>query len=131
MSVASEQPIWTPTAEQSSSARLRTFLHKLGVADLAACNELARTDPERFWETAVDDVGIEWTKRPHRMQDTSKGLPWTKWWIDGDLNLATNACDRWAARKPDAKALAAESEEGTVRTLTYAELSAEVARVCG
>jgi len=114
-----------------NASRLRKFLDKLEVSELAGLQDRARQDPDWFWSNAIDDIGIEWTQRPQRMCDSSAGIAWTKWWIGGRLNLATLACDRWAARNPHSIALISESEDGTTRTLNYAELSAEVARVCG
>jgi acetyl-CoA synthetase len=113
------------------ASRLQHFLETVGVADLAALQARAKEDPAWFWSHAIDDIGIEWTQRPARICDSGAGIAWTEWWIGGRLNLATNACDRWAARTPQALALITESEDGTTTTVTYAELSAEVARVCG
>jgi acetyl-CoA synthetase len=125
------ETLWTPSPEQTEASRLRKFLDKIEVSNLSALQIRAQQDPEWFWSNVIDDIGIEWSQRPERMLDDSAGIAWTKWWVGGRLNLATLACDRWAARKPQSIALISESEDGTTVTLTYAELSAEVARVCG
>lgn len=119
---------WTPTPEQLESSRLRAFMTSLGVESLDGLNDIARRDPERFWSATVDDIGIGWRERPTRMRDTSQGLPFTRWWEGGRLNLATNAADRWADAKPGAQAVVWEGDDGSVRSWTYAELAAETAR---
>jgi acetyl-CoA synthetase len=122
---------WAPTPEQADGSRLRGFMTGLGVETVEQLNELARADPERFWGAAVDDIGIGWARRPDRMRDTSPGLPFTRWWPGGRLNLATNAADRWADQSPLRAALAWEGDDGTQRTWTYRELSEETARCAG
>jgi acetyl-CoA synthetase len=119
---------WTPSAAQIESSRLRSFLAKLSVDDVAALNELARRDPERFWSATVDDIGIGWVQRPTRMRDTGEGLPFTRWWRGGRLNLAGNAAGRWARTQPDHDAVVWEGDDGSERVWSYGELAAQTAR---
>jgi acetyl-CoA synthetase len=122
---------WTPTREQTLKSRLWSFMTKLGVATLAELNDLARRDPEYFWGATIDDIGIGWRQRPTQMRDTSEGLPFTRWWNGGRLNLATNAVDRWAEAAPGREAVSWEGDDGTVRSWTYAELAEQTARCAG
>jgi acetyl-CoA synthetase len=119
---------WTPTREQIERSRLHAFMVKLGVEDLEALNDLARRDPERFWAATVDDIGIDWRLRPTRMRDTSAGLPFTRWWSGGRLNLVTNAADRWAVSNPGRDAVVWEGDDGSERVWSYYELAVETAR---
>ncbi len=119
---------WTPTREQVERSRLWSFMTKLGVADLESLNDLARRDPERFWAATIDDIDIGWHQRPTRMRDTSEGLPFTRWWPGGRLNLAINAVDRWALAQPGRDAVVWEADDGAQRTWSYLELAAETAR---
>jgi acetyl-CoA synthetase len=119
---------WMPTPEQVERSRLRQFLDTLGCADLAELQQRARDDLDWFWAAAVDDIGIGWTRRFERVHDASEGIAWTRWWLGGRLNLALNAADRHAAQNPDKPALVWEGDDGDTRTLTYAQLAAEVGR---
>ncbi|HEY8756616.1 MAG TPA: AMP-binding protein [Candidatus Dormibacteraeota bacterium] len=119
---------WRPTADQVERSRLRSFMTKLGVDDMEALNGLAQRDPERFWSATIDDIGISWEQRPTRMRDTSEGLPFTRWWSGGRLNLATNAADRWARIQPDRDAVVWEGDDGAERVWSYGELAAQTAR---
>jgi acetyl-CoA synthetase len=122
---------WTPSPEQVAQSRLRRFLDRLGCADLDALQARARDDLDWFWEAAVDDIGIGWSRRFDRVHDASRGIAWTRWWIGGRLNLATNAADRHAAVSPDKPAVVWEGDDGEVRTLTFRQLSAETSRAAG
>ncbi|MBV9526005.1 MAG: hypothetical protein JOZ46_09365, partial [Candidatus Dormibacteraeota bacterium] len=119
---------WTPTREQAEGSRLRAFLRSLGVEDVAGANLVARAEPERFWAAVADDIGIDWQRRFDVAMDTSEGLPWTRFWVGGELNFTAGAVDRWAMRTPDHDALVWEGDDGEVRRLTYRELRDEVAR---
>jgi len=59
------------------------------------------------------------------------GIEWTRWWIEGRLNLAHNACDRWAEHTPEKAALSWEGEDGVQTERTYQQLRADVARAAG
>jgi len=122
---------WTPSPEQVAHSRLRRFLDRLGCADLDALQARARDDLDWFWEAAVDDIGIGWSRRFDRVHDATEGIAWTRWWIGGRLNLATNAADRHAAATPDKPAVVWEGDDGEVRTLTFRQLSAETSRAAG
>jgi len=127
----SEPYAWTPSPEQMAGSRLRQFLDRLGVADLEELRARSRDDLDWFWEAAVDDVGIGWSRRFDRVHDSSEGMAWTRWWLGGRLNLASNAADRHAQATPDKPAVVWEGDDGDVRTLTFRQLAAETARAAG
>lgn len=119
---------WAPTPEQAEQSRLSGFLRAVGVPDLDALQGFARSHPDRFWEAAVDDVGIGWTHRFDHVLDVSRGIEWASFWTGGRLNLSVNAVDRWASSTPHQEAIVWEGDDGVVRTVTFAELAREVGR---
>jgi acetyl-CoA synthetase len=118
---------WTPSAEQAGTSRLQGFIDVLGVSGLDGVAQLAAAEPQRFWAAVADDIGVEWTRRFDVAMDTSAGLPWTRFWVGGRLNLAHNAVTRWARRAPDRVAIVSEGDDGTIREWTYARLERETA----
>src|SRR6202011_1758561 len=68
---------------------------------------------------------IDWVRRFDTAMDTSDGLPWTRFWVGGRMNLAANAVHRWAAAKPAAVAVVWEGDDGSTRQWSDAELAAE------
>ena len=127
MSVPDTHFAWTPSAEQAATSRLRGFIDALGVSGVDGVAQLAASDPQRFWTSVVDDIGVEWTRRFDVAMDTSAGLPWTRFWVGGKLNLAHNAVTRWARRAPHRIAVISEGDDGTIREWTYARLERETA----
>ena len=55
-------------------------------------------------------------------------VPFAQWFVGGTLNITQSCLDRHVAEHPDRVAYYWEGEPGDTRTLTYAELHAEV---CG
>ena len=87
-------------------------------------------EPEWYWDAVSRDLDFHWFTPYRRVLDTSKGIEWPRWFEGGRLNLADNSVDRHiAAGRGDKLAVITEAEDGTVRTLTYRELGAEVGRL--
>lgn len=115
---------WEPSAVYLERSRLRRFAAQHGKGDLAALLRWSVEDPDAFWRATDADLGLRWSRRYDRVLDTSAGVPWTTWWTGGRLNYVATAL----GHDPAALAIVAEGEEGTVRRLTFGELSREVAR---
>ena len=118
---------WTPTAAQSGGSRLRHFIDTLGAGNLDGVARLVLEDPQRFWAAMADDIGVAWTSRFDVAMDTTAGLPWSRFWVGGRLNLAHNAVTRWAQSAPERIAVVSEGDDGSVREWTYAQLERETA----
>ena len=93
----------------------------------ALCRRAA-DEGEWFWDALVKDLGIVWSTPYRAVMDTSKGVPFTRWFAGGRLNAYDSAVVRHARSRPHQLALSAESESGSRRRLTYAELEREVER---
>jgi acetyl-CoA synthetase len=114
---------WTPSAAYIERSRLRAFALKNDRADYAALLRWSTEDLEGFWAATERDLHISWRTPYTHVLDTSRGIPWTTWWTGGRMNYVATAL----RHDGDRVAVIAEGEEGTVRTLTYRELSDQVA----
>jgi len=122
--------IWRPDPEAAARTRIGRFMSRHGLATLADLQRRSIEDPEWYWDAVSRDLGFHWFTPYRRVLDVSQGIAWPRWFEGGRLNLAYNAVDRHlAAGRGDRPAVIAEAEDGTVRTLTYAELAAEVGRL--
>ena len=117
---------WSPTERYLDRSRLRRFANAQGLSSYDALLAWATDDLERFWRAVERDLGVVWTAPYSRAMDTSNGLPWTTWWIDGRMNYVATALR--SDRDQDRLALVAEREDGRVDRRTYGELRADVAR---
>jgi acetyl-CoA synthetase len=88
--------------------------------------ERAAADPLEWW--AEQARALQWMKEPTETVDDSEP-PFHKWFADGTLNASQNCLDRHVeAGRGDRVAFHWHGEEGEERTITYAELLADVQR---
>ena len=86
----------------------------------------AAADDEGFWARQASDL-IDWSKPWDTILEWE--LPYAKWFVGGELNVSYNCLDRHVeAGRGDKVAFHWEGEPGDSRTITYAELLAEVQR---
>jgi acetyl-CoA synthetase len=84
----------------------------------------ARADRLAFWDTQARN--LSWSKEWDQTLDWSDA-PFAKWFVGGSLNVAYNCLDRHVdAGNGDRVAIHFEGEPGDTRTITYAQLKAEV-----
>ncbi|GIT80937.1 acetyl-coenzyme A synthetase [Leifsonia sp. LS1] len=96
--------------------------HAVATADLY---ERAADDRLGFWADQSRDL-LHWHKPFTKTLDWTNP-PFAKWFDDGELNVAYNCLDRHVlAGNGDRVAIHWEGEPGDSRSLTYAELTAEV-----
>ncbi|HYY88597.1 MAG TPA: AMP-binding protein, partial [Chloroflexota bacterium] len=120
---------WRPSPEHVERSNLKRFMDRHGLRTFDELWRWSVEDVSRFWDTVVQDLGLEWYTPYERVLDLSRGVQRPRWWVGGTFNYVHNAVDRHASgADADKLALACEAEEGSVRRLTYAELLAETNR---
>ena len=87
-----------------------------------------RADPEAFWMQQAE--AIDWISKPSKAL-SDENAPLYEWYADGEMNTCWNAIDRHVeAGRGQQTAIVYDSPvTSTKRTITYAELQAEVARL--
>jgi acetyl-CoA synthetase len=105
------------------------FAREAHIGSLAEYQEIyaaSEKDPEGFWAD-VASRSLHWFKPWDKTLDWD--VPFAKWFVGGETNVAYNCLDRHldTARKNKA-ALIWEGEPGDTRTITYFELHREVCR---
>jgi acetyl-CoA synthetase len=122
--------VWRPTAEVAEHSRIARFMRAEGVASLAELQQRSIADPEWYWDAVVRDLGVRWSRPYERVLDGSGGPAWPVWFPGGRLNYTDNCVDRHVdAGRGVRPAIVWEGDDGQSRTLTYAELAAEVNRL--
>src|SRR5436853_4080443 len=130
MTIETSEIVWRPTPGDLERWRIARFMKAQGVASLAELQRRSVADPEWYWDAVVRDLGVRWTVPYTRVLDASHGVPWPTWFPGGRLNFTDNCVDRHVDAGRGAKpAIVWEGDDGRTRTLTYAELAAEVNRL--
>src|SRR3989442_7513401 len=103
-------------------SRLRRFAEAHGHRDFASLHRWSIEDLDGFWRAVEKDLGINWRTPYERVFDSSRGIPWTTWWLGGRMNYVASALRHDPARP----AIIFEGEEGIKQQLTYGELATAV-----
>ncbi len=122
--------IWRPSKDFIENSNVARFMRKNDLADYETLLAFSREDVGRFWETLEKDMGVSWFKPYEKIVDQSGGLPWTKWFLGGEINIVHNCIDRHLATPArDRTALVWEGDGGEVRRFTYAQMNTHVCRL--
>jgi acetyl-CoA synthetase len=105
-------------------------MKKHGISDWRQLVDKANGDVGWYWDAVNEDLGIEWFQKYDRTFDSSAGIPWTRWFINGRCNIVANAIDRHAKSQPDKIAYIFANESGS-KKVTYGELDEHVSRLAG
>jgi acetyl-CoA synthetase len=120
---------WRPTPEVMAASQLRRFMAAHGVDELSDLHRRAIDEPEWFWAAVLIDLGIQFYKPYSQVIDTSRGLPWTRWCVDGEMNIVHNCLDKRIGTPAEHNAaIRWTTEAGPSGVLTYGELWRQVNR---
>lgn len=139
MSTTISDVIWRPTGDYLKT-RITDFMNKHKITDVKELVKRSADDTDWFWSAALDYVGFDWYKPYTKLKDQSEGFAWTKWFIDGEMNIIANCLDYHLDSKgkshtnrpkvgADHKAIIWEPEEGEPVTWTYAKLNEQTCKV--
>ncbi|TBH21048.1 AMP-binding protein [Thermus thermamylovorans] len=117
------EPIWYPNPEEARATWLFRFMEALGFEDYETFYRYSVEKAEDFYRQFFGHLGLPWRKPYERLVEGD--FPFPRFFTGGRLNLVEAAL----LHEPTRLALLHETEDGQVRTLSYGELRAEVARV--
>jgi len=119
--------IWKPTDEYIAKTNVKRFMNKHNIKTYSELIKRSTEDLNWFWNAVVEDLNIEWYKPYEKIYDDSKGIQWTKWFINGKTNIVHNCIDKHIkAGRKDSTALIWENEQGQTRKLSYWEFYQQV-----
>jgi acetyl-CoA synthetase len=121
--------IWTPSDDVLEHANVVRLMRRHGFDDYWELVRRSQEDPDWFWPAVIEDMGLDFSEPWGRVFDDSRGPEWTTWFLGAKLNLAWNCVHRWAEQRPDAVAAVFRGEDGSRRTVAFAELSHQVTRL--
>jgi len=104
-------------------------MRKLGISSMSELSQKSIERPEWFWEKVSEDIGIVWDKKYKKILDTSKGIPWSRWFVGGKTNIYKSSVEKFAKTHPNKIAYYFESEDGITSKITYSELDEKVSQV--
>jgi acetoacetyl-CoA synthetase len=116
-------PLWTPSPDRIARANLTRFGRGKSYAELY---EWSIAKPLEFWDAVWDFEAVIGTKGSRVAIDMDR-MPGAQFFPDASLNFAENVLRQGG----DAPAIIFESEDGTRRTMSWADLRSESAAFAG
>lgn len=126
--VLENQPIaWRPSEEVIEKAQLTRFMKQVGVDSFDELYRRSVEDVVWFTSETLKFLEIELNPDSGSILETSEGPEFPRWLEGSGFNAARQCVTRWIGRPmADQPAVIWESEEGSVRTLTYEALETEI-----
>jgi acetoacetyl-CoA synthetase len=124
-------PLWTPGADRvegSNMKRFMRFVHERFGAeapDYPALYDWSNAHPDRFWTAVWEFCGIRGSGDLTPAFEHFERMPGCRFFPRTEINFAQNLL----RYRDDRPALIARGEDGSTRTLSYAELADEVRRL--
>jgi acetoacetyl-CoA synthetase len=125
---AANDPAWTPSPERIEAANATAFMRAVerewGVvlADFSQLQRWSVAEPEHFWKTLWSFVGVRAATQGDTVIANANQMPGARFFPDARLNFAENLL----RRRDETPALIFQGEDQVHRTLTHAQLYADV-----
>jgi acetoacetyl-CoA synthetase len=129
---SAQVPLWSPSAEGRERAEMTRFMRWAGeraereFADYGELWAWSVSEVEEFWAAIWEYCGVR-ASRPYEQVLDSRRMPGARWFAGAELNYAENMLMR--DRDPDAIAVLHASELRELDSLTWKQLTAQVAAV--
>lgn len=115
--------IWQSNGDYLERSKIRRFMNLHAIPTWQELIFRSTEDIDWFWPAALEDLGVEWFQPYDRLYDDSRGMPWTKWFLGGKINIVHNCLDRHIRNgMGDKIALFWEGDEGNSKHITYKQL---------
>jgi len=118
-----------PTEKQIQESNIYKFMKKYNLSSFDELYKKSITDLEWFWKSVDDDIGIIWDSPYEKILDDSKGIAWSKWFVNGKTNIYKSSVEKFVKISPDKIAYYFESENGEKSKITYSELNSKVSKL--
>ena len=118
-----------PTTKQIQESNIYQFMQKHGIDSLERLSQKAKTNLEWFWESVDKDIGIVWDQPYSKILDTSKGIAWSKWFVNGKTNIYKSSVEKFKRQTPEKTAYHFVSEDGHTHHISYSELDSKVSKL--
>ena len=104
-------------------------MQKHNISSLEELSQKAKNDLEWFWESVDKDLGIFWDEPYVKTLDVSKGIAWSKWFVNGKTNIYKSSVEKFVKTSPQKTAYHFISEDAKTSKISYSELDSKVSKL--
>ena len=120
--VLDDASVWLPTDAYLQGSNIAELMRRMGVETYDDLLQAAASDPGRFWDVSLEQLGIVFDRPSAEFADLSRGKEWPEFFPGAQFNFAAECL-----RTPDAgggeTALCWENEAGDTKVYSYDELA--------
>ncbi len=126
----SKEIIWQPSKELIENSKLTKFIQHCNLKNYDELEKKSFSDPGWLWDNVIKFSDLKFYKPYSKILDDSKGIPWTRWCIEGKTNIVLNCIDRHKDREFFKNTfIYAEREDGKESSITYKEFDKQISKV--
>ncbi|MFB5624026.1 MAG: acetyl-coenzyme A synthetase N-terminal domain-containing protein, partial [Nitrosopumilus sp.] len=118
-----------PTDKQIQESNIYKFMKKHNVLTIDELSEKAKNNLEWYWKSVDEDIGVVWDEPYTKVLDDSKGIAWSKWFVNGKTNIYKSSVEKFNKTSPEKIAYYFESEDGEKSRISYSELNSKVSKL--
>jgi acetyl-CoA synthetase len=118
---------WLPSPDYVRNANVTRLAHRHGLAGIDELRARSVADPVWYWNAVLDDLGITFATPHTAVVDLSRGIEHPDWFVGAQLNVVDSCLRRWRDADPERIAVRHEGEDGHTCTLTFGQVTDEVA----
>ncbi|CAN5787438.1 acetate--CoA ligase [soil metagenome] len=123
--VLSEDRVFEPSTEVVENANITAYMQKKGFSTYDELHAWSIENSDEFWAEVAAD--LHWFTQPTKTLEWN--APDARWFLGGKTNIAYNALDRHMSTPVRNRvAFYWEGEDGSTRTVSYADLYYEVSK---
>ena len=122
--------IWNPPDKLKKDCKLTKFIKHCKVSNYDELEKKSFSEPGWLWDNVIKFSDLKFFKPYSKILDDSKGVPWTKWCVNGKTNIVLNCIDRHKDKDFFKKTfIFSEREDGKESSITYEEFDKQISKV--
>ena len=120
------RPMWFPR-EESTESNIAKYLAESDVPTYQQLHDWSISNREDFWQACVDRLGIAFRRKPNAIVDLAAGVESPDWLPNAELNIVESCFQA----DDNIAAIVASNPDGSLRTITVAELRQQTLQIAG
>ncbi len=126
----SKEIIWQPSEDLIKNSKLSKFLNFCEVKTYEELEKKSLTNPGWFWDQVIKFSELKFYHPYSKIMDESKGVPWTRWCINGKTNIVLNCIDRHKDKDFFKETfIFSEREDGKESSITYEQFEKKISKI--
>ena len=123
------ETVFFPDQKTINDSNINALKNFIGLKTIDELYVFSDSHMEQFYDSVARHSGI-WFSRPYtKVRDSSGGKEFSKWFVDGEINIAFNCVERY--KKSKKAAIKCVYEDGSFRRISYEELDMLTGKLSG